>query len=153
MRRYYIAYGSNLNLLQMAKRCRGARIIGTSYLQDFQLLFKGSGSGYYLTVEKKEGSTVPVVVYSVTKSDEDALDQYEGYPLFYYKETFDLSVKPILGEGEIRVTGFAYLMHVDRKPGLPSRRYMDTCLAGYHDFGFNVGVLWKAVEDSREAMT
>ena len=41
-KRYYIAYGSNLNVQQMRWRCPGARIIGTSELQDYRLLFKGS---------------------------------------------------------------------------------------------------------------
>lgn len=40
-KRYYIAYGSNLNIPQMRMRCPGARIIGTSVIDDYQLLFKG----------------------------------------------------------------------------------------------------------------
>ena len=44
-KRYYIAYGSNLNVQQMRWRCPGARIIGTSELQDYRLLFKGSKTG------------------------------------------------------------------------------------------------------------
>ena len=41
----------------------GARIIGTSELQDYRLLFKGSKTGSYLTVEPKKGCTVPVAVW------------------------------------------------------------------------------------------
>lgn len=41
-KRYYIAYGSNLNVRQMRMRCPSARIIGTSKLNDYELLFKGS---------------------------------------------------------------------------------------------------------------
>jgi len=62
-KRYYIAYGSNLNIGQMRMRCPQARIIGTSEIPDYQLLFKGSRTGSYLTIEKKEGSTVPVAVW------------------------------------------------------------------------------------------
>lgn len=39
-KRYYIAYGSNLNLSQMFKRCPGSRVIGTSELDGWELLFK-----------------------------------------------------------------------------------------------------------------
>ena len=74
MKRYYIAYGSNLNVQQMRWRCPGARIIGTSELQDYRLLFKGSKTGSYLTVEPEKGCTVPVVVWEVTDQDELALD-------------------------------------------------------------------------------
>ena len=48
-KRYYIAYGSNLNVRQMRMRCPSARIIGTSVLKDYELLFKGSKTGSYLT--------------------------------------------------------------------------------------------------------
>ena len=61
-KRYYIAYGSNLNVRQMRMRCPSARIIGTSVLKDYELLFKGSKTGSYLTVEKKSGVSVPVAV-------------------------------------------------------------------------------------------
>ena len=78
MKRYYIAYGSNLNVQQMRWRCPGARIIGTAELQDYRLLFKGSKTGSYLTVEPEKGCTVPVAVWEVTEQDELALDRYEG---------------------------------------------------------------------------
>ena len=38
-KRYYIAYGSNLNIAQMRVRCPQARIIGTSEIKDYELLF------------------------------------------------------------------------------------------------------------------
>ena len=94
-KRYYIAYGSNLNIRQMKMRCPGARIIGTSVIEDYRLLFKGSRSGSYLTIEPKEGSSVPVVAWEVTESDEKALDRYEGFPAFYYKKELVLPIKGI----------------------------------------------------------
>lgn len=78
-KKYYIAYGSNLNVRQMKQRCPSARIIGTANLDGWQLLFKGSQTGSYLTIEKKKGSTVPVAVWEITAEDEKALDRYEGY--------------------------------------------------------------------------
>ena len=93
MKRYYIAYGSNLNVQQMRWRCPGARIIGTAELQDYRLLFKGSKTGSYLTVEPEKGCTVPVAVWEVTEQDELALDRYEGYPSFYYKTEMTLMSK------------------------------------------------------------
>lgn len=89
MKRYYIAYGSNLNIRQMRIRCPHARVIGTAVINDYELLFKGSRTGAYLTIEPKEGGEVPVVVWEVTESDEAALDRYEGYPVFYYKKKWN----------------------------------------------------------------
>ena len=40
-KRYYIAYGSNLNVQQMTWRCPTARIIGTSEVKDYRLMYKG----------------------------------------------------------------------------------------------------------------
>ncbi|MGZ7238567.1 gamma-glutamylcyclotransferase family protein, partial [Streptococcus pyogenes] len=68
-KRYYIAYGSNLNIRQMRMRCPSARIIGTAVLENYELLFKGSKTGAYLTVEKKDGKSVPVGVWEVSPED------------------------------------------------------------------------------------
>ena len=81
-KRYYIAYGSNLNVRQMMMRCPTARLIGTSVIKDYRLMFKGSQTGSYLTIEQSLGSEVPVGVWAVSEADERALDRYEGYPNF-----------------------------------------------------------------------
>ena len=44
-RRYYLAYGSNLNVPQMRRRCPTATILGTAKLRGWELLFRGSKSG------------------------------------------------------------------------------------------------------------
>ena len=91
MKRYYLAYGSNLNVRQMKMRCPKATILGTAKLKGWELLFKGSKTGSYLTIEENENGSVPVVIWEVTPSDEKALDRYEDYPAFYYKK--DISVQ------------------------------------------------------------
>ncbi len=140
-KRYYIAYGSNLNIHQMRMRCPAARRIGTSELKDYELLFKGSKTGSYLTVEKKPGSSVPVGVWEVTQADEKALDRYEGFPNFYYKKELTLPIKGIR-TGKVRKRRvFVYIMHEDRPIGIPSIPYMQTCIQGYDDFGFDRLVL------------
>lgn len=148
-KRYYIAYGSNLNIPQMRMRCPGARIIGTSVIEDYQLLFKGSKTGSYLTIEPKEGATVPVAVWEVTEQDELSLDRYEGYPNFYYKTEMTLDIKGIR-TGKIRKRqAFVYIMHEERELGIPSWFYVNTCLDGYRAFGFDEQYLFDAIEVSR----
>ena len=52
MRKLYIAYGSNMDEKQMAGRCPTARLFGTSELEGYRLLFKGSKTGAYATQGK-----------------------------------------------------------------------------------------------------
>ena len=145
-KRYYIAYGSNLNIRQMKRRCPGASILGTANLKGWELLFKGSGTGSYLTIEECEGSTVPVVIWDVTPADEAALDRYEGFPSFYYKKELRLQYKGIRTGKRRTVTAFAYIMHEDRPVGVPSQYYMVTCMEGYETFRFDRKVLAAAYE-------
>ncbi|MCR1887844.1 MULTISPECIES: gamma-glutamylcyclotransferase family protein [Bacillota] len=148
-KRYYIAYGSNLNIPQMRMRCPGARIIGTSVIEDYQLLFKGSKTGSYLTIEPMEGAEVPVVIWEVTETDEKALDRYEGYPNFYYKKEMTLDIKGIRTGKVRRRDAFVYIMHEERELGIPSWYYVNTCLDGYRAFGFDEKYLFDAIRISR----
>ena len=148
-KRYYIAYGSNLNIPQMRMRCPGARIIGTSVIEDYQLLFKGSKTGSCLTIEPMEGAEVPVVIWEVTESDEKALDRYEGYPNFYYKKEMTLDIKGIRTGKVRRRDAFVYIMHEERELGIPSWYYVNTCLDGYRAFGFDEKYLFDAIRISR----
>ena len=151
-KRFYIAYGSNLNIPQMQARCPSARVVGTSEIPGYRLLFKGSKTGAYLTIEKETGFSVPVAVWDVTKKDEESLDYYEGFPDFYYKVEMKLPIKGIK-TGKVRTrSAFVYIMHEERKPGIPSRFYVNTCLEGYASFGFDENVLTEALRYSiREA--
>ncbi len=141
--KYYIAYGSNLNIAQMKHRCPDAKIIGTSMLKGWQLLFKGSKTGSYLTIERKDGSNVPIAVWEVSESDVRKLDRYEGYPDFYYKQNVLLT-----GAGKL-MDAFVYIMHENRKIGVPSDYYVDTCLQGYESFGFDRKYIDRALEISK----
>lgn len=147
-KRYYLAYGSNLNIGQMRYRCPSARIIGTAVIDDYRLLFKGSKTGSYLTIEPMTGRSVPVAVWSVTEDDEHRLDCYEGYPGFYYKKELAVTVKGIKTGKLRRRRCFVYIMHEKRPLGLPSNAYLETCCEGYMDFGFDPQKLIDACNDS-----
>lgn len=148
MKKYYLAYGSNLNVEQMKHRCPDAKPIGTAWIRDYQLLFKGSKTGSYLTIEKAEKSKVPVAVWEVSEADERRLDLYEGYPNFYYKKEMELPVK-LHENGKTKpITAFVYIMHEERPLGIPSSYYVRTCVQGYRDFGFKLKYLRLAFDIS-----
>ena len=147
--KYYLAYGSNLNVNTMYRRCPDAEIAGTATIKDYRLLFKGSKTGSFLTIEPCKGMTVPVGVWSVSDYDERMLDQYEGFPTFYYKKTMRLTMTDENGKRK-RIDAFAYIMHENRLPGIPSNLYMRICAEGYRDFGFDRQVLDEALEYTRK---
>ena len=146
--RFYLAYGSNLNLDQMKYRCPGARVVGTAEIEGYELLFKGSQTGAYLTIEKKEGGIVPVAVWEVTDFDEDRLDVYEGYPRFYYKKNLRIDVECFDNDEIVEMDAFVYIMHEDRKLGTPSDYYVAGCLEGYREFDFDEDYIWEAYKKS-----
>ena len=141
--KFYLAYGSNLNVEQMRWRCPDSGIVTTGMIDGYQLLFKGSLTGAYLTIEPMEGSSVPVAVWRVTRRDIEALDRYEGFPSFYYKRGFKLRCD----DGRTR-NCFAYIMHEERAIGIPSNSYVHTCLSGYKSFGFDKRYLQDALDFS-----
>ena len=146
MKKYYLAYGSNLNIAQMQFRCPDAMIVGTAVIPDYELLFKGSLTGAYLTIEPKQGAQVPVGVWEVSLTDEFRLDRYEGFPSFYYKREMRIPVKDIrTGKTKLR-DAFVYIMHEDRKLGVPTDMYVRTCIEGYLDFGFDTDFLLAAYD-------
>ena len=138
----YLAYGSNLNLKQMAYRCPTARVLGQAKLNGYRLLFRGGNGGAVATIEKQKGGSVPVLLWRITPYDEEALDRYEGYPHLYRKETVKVRFK---GQW---VSAMAYIMNEGRPLGAPSRYYYEVIRQGYMDAGFDIFVLDKAVRDS-----
>lgn len=149
-KRYYLAYGSNLNVHQMALRCPWATVVGTAEIDGYRLLFKGSKSGAYLTIEEAEGYKVPVAVWEVTAGDERYLDMYEGFPTFYYKKDFEITCKKESTGRKAKIKAFAYIMDERRRVGVPSYHYVGTCLEGYDAFGFDTEILLRAYEESKK---
>ena len=145
MKKFYLAYGSNLNLKQMENRCNKAISIGTTLLNDYRLAYKGNeDDNAYLTIEKCENSTVPLGIFAITSRDEKALDKYEGYPGFYYKEYIPIQVNGKIKEALIYIMNDEYNYHI------PSDSYIKTCEKGYDDFGFNKEILREALEYTKK---
>jgi gamma-glutamylcyclotransferase (GGCT)/AIG2-like uncharacterized protein YtfP len=142
----YIAYGSNLNLPQMAKRCPTAKVVGASEIKDYALLFRGGRNGAVATVEPCEGASVPVLLWKITPKDEAALDVYEGYPSFYDKETMELTL-----DGKT-VSAMVYVMTPGHRLGYPSDFYYNTIREGYKTAGFDTSVLEQAVDYTEQLM-
>lgn len=143
MEKYYIAYGSNLNKMQMSTRCPSAEVVGTAVIDGWRLLYRRS----YLTIEQKPGYHVPVGIWKVDEESEKSLDRYEGFPRFYIKREFDLDVRMSDGTQK-KLPCFAYIMNNEFPLELPSYYYRNVVEAGYRDFRLDRAILRKAYEET-----
>ena len=137
----YFAYGSNINLDQMAYRCPAAQVVGPVMLEGWELLFRGSGVA---TIGQKEGGTVHGLLWQLTPDCERSLDRYEGYPHLYVKEP--VTVRDAQGQ---ELTVMAYVMTERyRAPAVPPASYYQGILEGYRQNGLPVAALEKAWEQA-----
>ncbi|MFI3326792.1 MAG: gamma-glutamylcyclotransferase family protein [Clostridia bacterium] len=143
----YIAYGSNMNLEQMAVRCPTAKVVGVSEIKDYELVFRGSKSGFYATIEPCIGQKVPVLIWSIKEQDEKNLDRYEGYPNFYDKKEILLN----LNGNEI--SAMVYTMPTEHSLGLPSPYYVRTIEKGYESADIDTDILYDAIDKTEDRMS
>lgn len=144
----YIAYGSNMDERQMAFRCPEAELLGTGILEGWRLIFKGSKTGAYATIEREKGQNVPILLWHITATDEERLDRYEGFPSFYYKRTIQATRTGANDEDLGKTRGMVYIMHEERKLGLPAVDYLAVLDEAYRKFGFDEEILAAAYEYS-----
>lgn len=132
----YIAYGSNINLEQMAFRCPHSSVVVTSEIKDFELEFRGVA-----TIVPKKGATVPVLIWELDDRDLPTLNRYEGWPRLYRQEKMPFEMNGKSYEG------MAYLMNRGTISP-PSQQYYNTILQGYRENGLDESYLQIALENS-----
>ena len=134
MTKLYFAYGSNLNHSQMQKRCKDSKYIKKIFLKDFKLSFCSVRRSHGVAnVVKKKDSKVPGGLWKISKSDERALDRYEGFPTLYTKDYFRLNNDKIM----------FYIIKRKYSFKSPRRLYLDTIRKGYKDCDLDLEYLKK----------
>ena len=134
----YIAYGSNINLEQMAYRCPHSKVVGTSEIKDFELEFRGVA-----TIVPKENASVPVLIWELDERDLPILNRYEGWPRLYRQEKMPFELNGRFYKG------MAYLMNRG-EISPPSQQYYNTILQGYRENGLDKKYLQTALEKSQQ---
>ena len=143
MKKYYLAYGSNLNIFQMKFRCKKSVLVGTTILKDYRLVYKGIKDEFaYLTIEPSKGDYVPLGIYKISFFDEIELNKYEGYPYLYHKENMNVTIC------DKEEKALIYIMNDNFEYCLPAQDYVDICIRGYKDFNFDKNLLIQALEHS-----
>jgi phage replication-related protein YjqB (UPF0714/DUF867 family) len=124
MQRYF-AYGSNLNVAQMAQRCPDALDPLPATLADHDWLINERGVA---TVERAEGAEVHGVLWRVSDSDLDVLDSAEGVPVRYRRDS--LVVHTEHGPHD----AWVYIDH-RVEPGAPRPGYLERVIDGARHHG------------------
>ena len=130
MGKIYIAYGSNMNLKQMALRCPTAEKIGIGKVQGYGLLFRGSPDSAVATIEPDPDRCVDALVWEIREKDEEFLDRYEGVPTLYQKKMIS-----VVMEDGTKTEGMVYIMNSHYRFGIPSAEYYSAILQGYRENG------------------
>ena len=140
-REHYFAYGSNLDLEQMRRRCPSARALRVAILRGYRLGFAGrsalwSGGGV-ATLWPASDEWVKGVLYELAEAELARLDRFEGHPVAYCREQR-------LVEDEFGMVHSAqiYLKRGARK-SKPSKAYLEVITEAYHRLGFDDSPLLK----------
>lgn len=140
----YVAYGSNMNLEQMAYRCPTATIVGVCNIPGYKLEFRGIPEHSFATITPKEKAKTPGLLWEIKPYDEQRLDLYEGFPRQYRKEIIKVKI------GRKVYNAMVYIMNGDRAITPPSDFYYETIKIGYDELGIDDGPLAKAYIETLE---
>lgn len=116
----YFAYGSNLCVQQMARRCPDAVDPRPAYLVDHDWLINERGVA---TVEPFTGSQVHGVIWQVSDRDLATLDSAEGVPVRYRRDRLTVHTD----DGPL--PAWVYIDH-RVEPGAPRPGYLERILDG-----------------------
>ena len=130
----YFAYGSNLHLFQMKRRCKDSIFLKKINLKNFKLTFRSKYRA--ADIEPKKKSIVPGALYKISKSDEKKLDVYEDFPNLYKKYYFTHYNKRVMTYTMTKKTPFRY----------PTERYLNIVKMGYRDCKLEKNYLIKALK-------
>lgn len=134
----YAAYGSNINVPQMAFRCPTAKAAGAAVLKGYAILFRGWNGSAVLNIEPQVGSEAPVLLWEIQPADEAALDRYEGWPRLYRKEIVTVV------QGGAELPAMVYVMNPGYPLGKTGAHYLGIILEGYEGAGFPPAPLLRA---------
>jgi gamma-glutamylcyclotransferase (GGCT)/AIG2-like uncharacterized protein YtfP len=139
----YFAYGSNLSIEQMQRRCPDAVRIGPLALADWRLVFR-----MVADIIPSPGDTVHGAVWKLSPSDEANLDQFEGVAQGRYRKTY-IPIEPYDFGGDHHEDMLVYEMN-SRGVMPPAINYLRTIRQGFRDFALPMAALDDAVEWSHD---
>lgn len=122
----YAAYGSNLQLEQMASRCKDPQLVTSGYLPKHKLIF-----AHYCSIIADDDSNVPIGVYKLDADDVERMDRREGLG-----RSYDRYLVTVLTDDNRAIRCFTYIRR-DQRLQPPPETYYQIVLRGYHDWRFD----------------
>lgn len=161
---HYFAYGSNLNVRQMAARCPAAKVVGPAVLRGYRLCFPRRGSnwpGGVAGIVEDERGVVEGAVYRLTDACLAALDACEGVSEGRYeraavqvevrREVAGLHDEELVDrrdhitesrDDRALLTAFSYVARLEPGgPFAPSPQYVRTIVEGAREHRLSEGYL------------
>lgn len=90
----YFAFGSNMDHVQMARRCPGATSLGLASLPGHRLVFRGPSQnrgGGVASVDPDPQQAVQGLLWELSEEDILTLDRREGAPHWYKRVTVSVT--------------------------------------------------------------
>lgn len=127
----------------MKARCPGAKKIGIGRLYGYEICFPRKSSSRQekgvASICEKPGAFVEGVLFQLTNSDRNRLDEYEGVPDSYTRKLVTISMNS--GNETVAETYLANIM--EGSPYEPSKAYMDLIIEGAQENGLSVDYIEK----------
>jgi len=126
----YFAYGSNMKLVQIKSRCPEVKKIGIGRFDGYEICFPRKSSSRQgkgvASICEKVGAHVEGVLFELTDSDLNRLDECEGVPNSYIRK----SVTILMNDGGEIVAETYVAITMEGAPFKPSKAYMGTIIEG-----------------------
>ncbi len=116
----YFAYGSNMDVEAMVRRCPRSKPIGLARLERHRLAIMREG---WLTVVRASRTAVHGVLWDLALADVPALDRYEGLPRGLYAKV----VQPVIAAGGPKWA--VVYFGANAGPGVPNPDYIADVIA------------------------
>lgn|SRR5487761_573080 len=126
--RTYFAYGSNMCVEQMARRCPNARLIGPAVLENYRFQIVRAG---YASIVPRPRQHTSGILWRITVGNRRRLDAYEQIEHALYR-LLHVPVRRADGSPCIALTYIA----TDLKPGRPRPGYIEVIVRAAQRLGF-----------------
>ena len=131
-RHLYFAYGSNLKLSQLLRRCPGSTVAGRARLPGYRLAFTRYSTkrkGGVADIVAEPEAEVWGVLYDVDDEGMASLDAFEGVPRAYRRETVTVT-----DDEGVEREAQTYIAHRTGEFA-PGREYLDLIVTGAREHG------------------